>query len=367
MQKKKIAFVIPSLPYGGAERVVTNLANELVSDYDVSVITMGKVVPFYTLHKEVNLLYCVERVLPSTNILKAIRSNYILLKRLSHLVKTHEIQVLIGFLTTANVLATLAGKYRGIPVIISERNNPFSQKPAKMWQIIRRFAYPKADYVVVQTATIRSFYEKKIKDERLKQLPNPISRELSGLRRGAEAPRENIVLNVGRLSPQKAQDVLINAFAKIPNSDWKLVIAGDGKKMKEYQELVASLNLADRVLFAGSVKDVHKLYNTAQIFAFTSIFEGFPNALIEAMHFGLACVSTDCPTGPSELIKDGENGFLIPMNDVDALANRLEDLMNDMEKRKVFGTRAKKVVSKFEMNEVASQWKILIESTIKPA
>ena len=85
----------------------------------------------------------------------------------------------------------------------------------------------------------------------------------------------------------------------------------------------------DKVILLGNTKNIAWHYNNAKVFAFTSIFEGFPNALIEAMHFGLPCISTDCPTGPSELINNGENGFLIPENNETLFTNKLKDLMYD--------------------------------------
>ena len=363
MSKPKIAFVLPALDMGGAQRVVTTLANALIDDYELYIITFINPKPFYKLDDNITLVNCVDSIQPSSNILEAIKNNYILFKKIHAIRKKYKINLLISFLTPANILTTLVAKYNGIPVIISERNNPYSEKAPKIWEIMRAITYPKANYVVVQTETIKSFYAKKIKQNRLEILPNPISAELT-LQRNNTVQKENLILNAGRLSDQKAQDILIKAFARTENTHWKLVIAGEGPNRVKYDKLIKKLNLGDKVLLLGRQKDIHELYNSSKIFAFSSLYEGFPNALIEAMHFGLACVSTDCPTGPSELINDSINGYLIPMNDEKAMAEKLNVLMNDENKRKSFGDKAIKTVKKIEIKNVVVQWKALIENCI---
>ena len=114
----------------------------------------------------------------------------------------------------------------------------------------------------------------------------------------------------------------------------------------------------------GRINSIHEEYNKAKIFAFTSNYEGFPNALIEAMYFGLPCVSTDCPTGPSELIKDNENGFLIPMNNQKILEEKLTIIMDDEKLRESFGHSAKSSSSIFEASKIADNWRKLITELI---
>ena len=364
MNQKKIAFLIPSLGAGGAERVVTTLANYLAKDFDVAIITFKKVNPFYKLDEKIQIFNCVETTRPSANVFIALKSNYILYRRINSIVKREKIELLIGFLTSANILSVLASKYNRIPCIISERINPAKTNTPKIWKFLRRLCYPKATYLVVQTEEIKDYYKAKIKNERLVILPNPISAGLSALRE--ENPeKENIILNVGRLTYQKAQDVLIKAFAKTENKSWKLLIAGEGPKREEYEALIAQMGLTDKISLIGKTKNISDYYNKSKIFAFTSIFEGFPNALIEAMHYGLACVSTDCPTGPSELIADGSNGYLIPMNDENTLALKLDELMKDEEKITKYGVNARLAVERFKVSRVIENWNEIILSSFK--
>jgi GalNAc-alpha-(1->4)-GalNAc-alpha-(1->3)-diNAcBac-PP-undecaprenol alpha-1,4-N-acetyl-D-galactosaminyltransferase len=363
MGKHKIAFVIPSLAPGGAERVVSTLANNLINTFEVSIITYIKVEPFYNLHPNIKIHFCVDSISPSTNIFSALNSNYLLFQRISSIVKKEKIELLIGFLTSANVLSVLVSKYNSIPSIISERINPYSTNTPKIWQALRKITYPKANYVVVQTNEIKCYYSTNIKESKLVILPNPISDELTSQRENNPL-KENIILNIGRLTNQKAQDILIEAFSQTKNQNWKLLIVGEGPKKKEYEVLINNLELQEKVILVGKTKDISTYYNKSKIFAFTSIFEGFPNALIEAMHFGLACISTDCPTGPSELITDDIDGNLIPMNNKNLLVDKLNILMENEAKRIEFGKNAMKKVEQYEVDKVVNDWKKIIKSSL---
>jgi len=359
-EKQRIAFVIPSLGAGGAERVVSTLANALIKDYEVYIITFIEVIPFYQLQKEVQLLHCVDKIAPSKNIFSALKNNYFLLKNINAIVQKEKIQLIVGFLTSANVLSVLAAKKNRIPSIISERINPSMTRTAFIWKFLRKLTYSKANFLTVQTKEIQDYYLATIKKERIVILPNPISEELS-LKRDSNAIKENVILNVGRLTYQKAQDVLIKSFSKIDYKNWKLVIIGEGPKKKEYDQLIEKLDLKDRVIIKSKTKNIDKYYNSCRIFAFSSIFEGFPNALIEAMHFGIPCISTDCPTGPSELIEDGINGFLIPMNNEEVLTEKINQLILKEDLRLSCGKNGQKTVDQFKVDSVVKQWNKIIK------
>lgn len=364
MSKPKIAFVIPSFSSGGAERVVSNLANFLITEYEVHIITLNKTEPFYPLDNKIVLHHCVDDIKPSNSIFTAIKSNWFLTKTIAEIVKTNKIQLLIGFMTTSNILSIISGRLLQIPVIISERNNPSKESTPRIWRILRRLIYRFANYTVVQTEPIKQYYNKSIQESRLTIIPNPIYMDLSMKNIIGNGDSEKIILNVGRLSPQKAQDILIKAFAKTDNNGWKLIIAGEGEDRSKLEGLINELEIQHKIELAGRIKNISDMYSRAKIFAFSSLYEGFPNALIEAMYFGLPCISTDCPTGPSELISNGENGFLVPMNDVDSMADKLGILMNDMDQRKLFGERAQKTVEIFKVKNVIKQWKKIIDECL---
>ncbi len=362
-KKKSIAFVISSLNSGGAERVVSTLSNELTKKYKVTIVTFIGGQPFYNLDNRIKVLPTTDEIAPSQNIFRALKTNFGLYKKISVILKNEKIDLVIGFMTSPNVLAILAAKANKIPVIISERINPFLSNTSFVWNQLRKFSYPKANYLVVQTEEIKSFFKGKLLPCQLLILANPISAELTANRNSLQQ-KENVVLNVGRHTGQKAQHMLIRAFAAIRPEGWELHIIGRGPLKNTLQNLISELHMENKIYLLPPTHEIEKHYNEASIFAFTSIFEGFPNALTEAMHFGLPCIATDCPTGPSELIENDENGFLIPVNDKKILQLKLQILISDKILQKRFGEKARESVVKYEAENVSKTWEDLIEKAL---
>ena len=361
MRDRKLAFVINTLKSGGAERVVTILANHLAQQNKVMIITLSKMTPFYPLDPSIKVRYCKEKIPPSKHVFQSIRSNIQLAKRIHTLLKEHETELCISFMTTANILSAWAAQRLRIPLIISERNNPqFEDKQlSRFWKVLRRISYPKADRIVVQTRSIRDYFLRSTKKDNYTIIPNPINPDFDTSTAGE---KENIILNVGRLSHQKGQDLLIRAFAGFSAPEWQLHIVGEGPKRKELEALIKELELQERVFLPGRTHQIEAYYKRSKIFAFTSYYEGFPNALMEAMHFGLACLSTDCPTGPSELIQDQQSGLLVPVGDEARISAALERLIQSPDERTVFGERARAATQPFTSDRIAKQWEDLIET-----
>ena len=364
MKKKSIAFIIGSLSSGGAERVVSTLCNELVETYKVTVITFVNLSPFYKLDPKIKHLYCYDKIKPSKTAFDTVKLNYKLYKRITKHLRNEKVELVICFLTRENILGILAAKTLKIPVIISERNNPYEVNLGFLWNTLLKFTYPKANCLVVQTKIIEQYFKSFVKEENLQILANPISTELT-LSRNKEIEKKKIVLNVGRFTEQKAQILLIRAFSALNEEDWCLHIIGKGPKQKEYENIICELGMQEKIKLLSPTKSISDHYNSSSIFAFTSIYEGFPNALIEAMHFGLPCVATDCPTGPSELIENGENGFLIEMNNQIQLEKKLNVLFNDSTLRTNFGIKAQMSVEKFQAVHIANDWEQIILKNLK--
>lgn len=361
--KKKIAFVISGLDSGGAERVVSTLANELCNKYEINIVTLWDAQPFYYLHNNITLIKCANRSLHSTNTFQALRNNIYLHKKLRHIIKVHEIDLTIGFTTTANILAIIASKSNKIPCIISERSNPNIFVLNKPWYYLRKITYKKADFIVIQTKQNLSYFSKFTTKEKLTILPNPLSSELINNKK-INTRKENIVLNVGRLDKNKSQDLLIRAFSNIKNDGWRLIFVGEGEEKQNYINLTKSLGLESQVLFVGNSKSVYDYYNSSKIFAFTSQSEGFPNVLIEAMFFELPCISTNCPSGPSDIINDGYNGFLIPVNDQNSLEHKLKLLMSSEDLRKNIGENAFESVKEYGTKNSVDKWDNIIQKLL---
>jgi GalNAc-alpha-(1->4)-GalNAc-alpha-(1->3)-diNAcBac-PP-undecaprenol alpha-1,4-N-acetyl-D-galactosaminyltransferase len=364
MIKQKIGFLIYNLGPGGAERVLSTLANNFTDRFEVHIITLVNCQYFYPLKKSIKKHYCREKEISKSNFFSSLKSNITLYKNIKALLKSEQIDLLVSFMTTSNVLGCLAANSLNIPCIISERTNPFKRKPNFIWKNLIKFSYPKSDYIVVQSSLVKTYYEKIIDVNKIIILPNPLSIELINLKK-TPSNRDNIILNVGRLVKSKNQDLLIRAFANINNENWKLYFIGDGPLLKEYEDLVDNLNQNDKIIFIGKTNDVANYYNRSKIFAFTSMYEGFPNALIEAMYFELACISTDCPSGPAELIEHNKNGVLIPIGDQNQLEKQLNKLMNDDSLRISIGKKGFEKAVNFEEQIVAMKWKDLIKNILK--
>ena len=363
MKKQKIAFLIPSLNAGGAERVVATLANSLVDSFDVTIIVLYKSPIFFKLDKDVNVIFCADEYKAIYSLKNSVSSHLRFIRTIIKIVKTNNISLIIGFMTTPNIYAVLTARYSGIKSIISERVHPDYTEASKFWFTIRKRLYPLADILVVQTQDIADYFRKFVNSRKIQIILNPLNPELID-KRDITVEKENIVLNVGRLDYQKNQDMLIRAFANIKNFDWKLVIVGDGREFVNYKDLICKLGLEEQVELAGNVEDVSSYYNKSKIFAFTSRFEGFPNALTEAMYFGLAPIATDCPSGPSELIKNRENGFLIPSENSEILEDKLSLLLSDSQLTEEFGAEAKKDTDKFKIENISKQWELLINNLL---
>ena len=363
--KKNVAFLIYSLKSGGAERVVSTLSNGLCIDYNITVITIIDTKPFYELNKNVNVIPCVNTTNIKKSFINSLKSNYGLYKKIKDICKDESIDILIGFMTSSNVLAILAARRSKIPVIISERNHPSFSGLSKFWKIMRRITYPKANILVVQTKPILDFFSSYVKKENLKILANPIAKDHVDAKNTVIVEKENIILNVGSLNYQKGQDIAIKAFARINPVDWQLHLVGEGPKKEEYKNLIKELRMENKILLIGRDNKISKYYLRSRVFIFPSRFEGFPNALTEAMYMGLPCISSDCPTGPSELIEEGQNGFLSPIDNVKMFADKLNILINDSSLRQELGINASKSVTQYEEKNITKIWKELISKTIQ--
>ncbi|UWX56105.1 glycosyltransferase [Maribacter litopenaei] len=366
MKKSNIAFVIPSLQAGGAERVVSALCNELIEKHNLTIITYSKKRPFYVIDARVNLEFCCDSNLSSVNAWQAIRNNYFLYRKILKLIKKNKIDVIIGFMTNSNILTVLVGKRLGLPTIISERIDPSKAQTNKVWKILKRIIYPLSNYLIVQTEPIKKFFTKWMPNKKIIILPNPIFNTFSDEKNSSKKQKkENIILNVGRLTSQKGQEMLIRSFANINPKNWKLQLIGTDPMELFYKELIVDLKMSEKIELLGLQKNVIPFYKKAKIFAFPSLFEGFPNALIEAMYMGMACISTDCPTGPSEIIINGTNGFLTSVNNQSEFEEKLNKLITDDDLILQFSKNAPTAVMHLETKNVVVQWERLIENVLK--
>ena len=250
------------------------------------------------------------------------------------------------------LLALLGLKY---PVFISDRCQP-DRRYSQLHTFLRKWLYPKATGIIAQTNKANEIFSVQFKHRNIKVIGNPIRKNNSE----TTAEKEKIILSVSRLIKTKHHDRLIKIFSKLNAPGWKLVIVG-GNALKQnnlssLQQQVIELNLNNRVVLTGESADVAGWYRKSALFAFTSSSEGFPNVIGEALSAGLPVVSYDCVAGPSEMITNGENGFLVPVFDDKLFQEKLQLLINDAELRKNMGENALENIKKFSTEAIGAQF-----------
>lgn len=242
-----------------------------------------------------------------------------------------------------------------IPIFVSDRCQP--DKSLGLTQdIIRKVLYKKAKGIILQTEKAKSIYTSFLAKKKIHVIGNPIRQIENPERIG----KEKIVLSVGRLIETKHHDKLIKMFVRINMPDWKLIIVGDDalrqNNMVRLRELIKSLGAEDKVELTGKKSNVESYYIRSKIFAFTSSSEGFPNVIGEAQSAGLPVIAFDCVAGPSAMISDNENGFLVPLFDFDTFECKLRLLMEDEDLQNKFGQGAKKSINKFNLPEIGDEY-----------
>lgn len=345
---RHIVFTISELGGGGAERVVSVWAGALAAQgMDVSIVLMHRQEDEYAVDPRVNVVALGET-----------REAYLSMKDPQRLLKLRKtIQALkpttlINFLPHMQVMvysATLGMKLYRIETI---RNNPWKIYSSKNWEsVIWNRCFKKADCVIVQTSGQREFFSKKVVEKSV-LIPNPINEVYTRAFDKEYSDKVRRFIAAGRLHPQKNYPMMIKAFAVACQSDQNIFLdiygSGDAKYTKTLEDLIASLGITDRVCLRGKTSDLVSEYRSGDAYIMSSDYEGMPNALAEAMASKLVCVSTDCPTGPDDLITDGDTGYLVPVGDVDALASKIIAISSmSSQERKQMTEKARDFVLRF--------------------
>jgi GalNAc-alpha-(1->4)-GalNAc-alpha-(1->3)-diNAcBac-PP-undecaprenol alpha-1,4-N-acetyl-D-galactosaminyltransferase len=355
VQRGRLCLVIHSLQVGGMERVMSELAGYFCQkkDLEVHLILCGR---------KPEIFYYVpdNLIIHRPNLEFNNRFRHIsTLRRLLFLRRTVvsiNPDSVLSFGEFWNSFVLLAVYGLPYPVFISDRCSPM-RNFSTFHNLLRKFLYPKAKGVIAQTEKAKQLYVSQFKHNNVCVIGNPI-RRING--NNLKIERENIVLSVGRLIESKHFDKLIELFADISNPDWKLVIVGDDalkqKTSVKLKELVHSLNAEENIILVGKQTHVDSYFLCSKIFVMTSSSEGFPNVIGEAMSAGLPVVAFDCIAGPSELIDDGENGFLIPLFDFVEMKRKIIMLMQNGDLRLKLGMNAQKSMRDFFPIEIGEKY-----------
>lgn len=371
---RRVTVVSASLSQGGAERVAIDLCCHLRdAGWIVNLLTLSGDIPdSYRPPENVCRESLEMRRLPPS-VLHRVWYLAVRVVRLRHKIESYKPDVVVTFIDKVNMLVLVSLLGKGIPVVISERLHPAHNPIAPVWKWLRRLVYPLASAVTVQTEEgaewfrQRGFVRHPIVIANAVRHPRDFDSTDASIAGGDDPVQSRpFALAIGRLAEQKGFDLLLDAFqrADIAAAGWRLVILGEGPERAALERQVRTLGLGDNVSMPGFV-DVGPFLRTASLFVMSSRYEGFPNALMEAMQVGLPCVSFDCPSGPRDLIDNEQNGLLIPPLDVAALAAALARMAADPQLRKRLGSAAVAVNERFSQARIYGKWLAVLDGVVR--
>lgn len=343
-----LILVISSLSPGGAEKVMSIIANQASQSIEVTLVLLSKREKYYPINERVSV----------------IEPNFVIEQMPRWLFTWRVFWWLRGILNgiAAKSVLSFSGKYNafvllasmGIKkrVFVSDRSRP-GISYGKFLDILNPLVYRSSAGIIAQTSQAKRFAEQLTKHSNISIIPNPVHIPTLTI---ATEQKEKIVLNVGRFIPSKHQDWLIDYYEAASSHDWSLVLLGEGKC---WEEVLAKAKISQKqqnIHLHGNVTNIDQWYQKAAIFAFTSTSEGFPNALAEAMAYGCACIAFDCTAGPVDIIDDGINGFLVAEGDHKTYKRRLTELIENEELRIKFGKAAYEKMKQFDQELITQRY-----------
>ena len=348
----KITFFIGHMGYGGAERVISLLANDYCRrGWDTDIVMLLSNDLAQKLEPGVRLL---DFSLGGGSYLKRAPR---WMKEIRGYLKREKPDCVVSFIGRINDLVLTAALGLKLPVIVSERNDPRHDGRGKGMLAYCDALYKTARAVVFQTRAEQECFSGAVKAKGV-IIPNPVSVE-GAVRRESEGFR---VVTAGRLAEQKNHKILMDAMAlvrrEIPGA--RCTIYGEGELRSELETYVREKGLEDTVFLPGHALDIHEKIADASVFVLTSEYEGLPNALIEAMMLGIPCITTDYP-GAEEVVANGVTGMIVPRGDDKELARKLILLARDRETGSTLGKNARQEAEKYRTENVIRQWRKVIE------
>ncbi len=354
----KIVFVTPGMTFGGAERVISILANIWCDiGHDVSLfITATNRPSVYKLNKKIKVEYFEDYNENGVSHLK-------LISTIRKFVIKEKPDSVISFMNDVCAYTIIALLGTGIPVIYSERNDPNKTNQKKVEKLCRKIVENGAKHIVFQTHGARTGYSKKIQ-RKSSIILNPVNLDKIPNRTKDEINYSEIV-SVGRLEPQKNQELLIDAFNIVSkkHKDVVLKVFGEGSLKNKLQNKIDELGLTERVFLMGAKSDVLEWIKESFCFVLSSDFEGLPNSLIEAMCIGMPCISTDCsPGGARELLRN-DRGIVVPCGNKEELAEAINIYLEKKDIAMKYGEEAFRLRREIEASIIAKEWINLIDKT----
>ncbi len=343
---KKILIFLGSMERGGAERVISIISDRYASKgWDVGIVMLLKNRCGYPLNPSVRLIDL------SGNIDNRVLRIPFWLREIRALIRREKPDVVLSFVARINILVLLAARGLKQKIIISERNDPARDGRGIAVRVGVKLLYPKADRIVFQTKYAMRCFKGRIAQKGV-VIPNPIRAAVP-----VSSEKQKKIVTAGRLMPQKNHKALIEAFAQVHERfpDRRLVIYGEGYLREALEKQIQSLGLEEFIFLPGNMPNIHACIADAELFVLSSDYEGFSNAMLEAMMMGLPVVSTDC-AGSNEFIKDGENGLMVPVGNIDAMAKAMIKALGDGDLRERMGEQGATDCEQFRAERIIKKW-----------
>ena len=358
---RRILFVTRLLAGGGAERVISVLANELTEQgYEVGIIIFNMAKDEYILDKNVCCFRFEHYDETCGNTISRTMYRW---KCLRSIIKSYHPDVVFPFLESAVRETFIASRGLNVKMISTVRNLP--QYDSKWKKYFYDFIYTHSNAVFLQTESQKQFFNQQIIYKSF-VVPNPVNSVFLHIgKKRKERERLKRIVTAGRLEPQKNHQLLIEAMHYIHKAhpECSLSIYGEGAEYERLVRLIDKLNANDYIALKGRNNHLENVYEQADLFILSSDYEGMPNALIEAMASAMPCVSTDCLTGPKELIGDNQRGRLVPTRQVMKLSKAVIEMIESPKEANELGKRAYNYISeKLSPEKITS---LLIENCEK--
>lgn len=362
---KKIVFFTMAMNKGGAERVISILCNHgLGEGNEMHIVTCLQGDSQYELKKSV-IRHPGFLSFDEYKAKGKIKTLPQLCKKYKDTMKQIDPDVIISFLPEPCFIAELCKKQVGKPLIGSERGNPYERYRSRIYHFLTTWLYPKSDGFVFQTEGAKEYFNEKLQ-RKSDVIGNPIA-IVDGLKWEPKNRKKEIV-SVGRFTYEKNYPLLLKAFRRITEKkeDYILKIYGKVDESLGLRRLAEELGIVEKVLFMGQVDDILERIKDASVFVLSSVSEGMPNALMEAMALGLPVVATDCPPGgPRQLIQNGENGLLVENQNEAALADAVLKILSDENLSQKLSKNARKITEEYSKEKICAQWSSYILKVIK--
>lgn len=346
----RIAFLAYLHGFGGAEKQIIMLANAMAErGHDVWLVVINEDNCCFEIDSKVKHVFLKDKASGGLCILTRYLS---IRKQLSEIAP----DITVHFWYQSVYLTALMKKSITGKIIYSERGDPSDKEYQGMLGLVRKWTLPRIDWFVFQSKGARDFFDAEVR-KRSDVIANPIPENLS------EYPnvsyRRKVIVNVGRLNPQKNQKLLINAFGAIAERfpDYSLKIFGEGPLKDTLQNQINTMGLSDRVFLMGNSNKIHDAIYDASLFVLSSDYEGLPNALLEAMALGIPCISADCrPGGAREIIDNNISGLIVPTENKDKMAEAMARVLDDHDLASALSRNARQISKSYLPQIIYDKW-----------